>query len=152
MTYQHTQIGYPMLAVTATITAWFIWLQLESRAELPSVDSGTNLLVTGMMVVVALAIASFTWLRVQVDHTYLSIKFSFGVFQKRFLLHDIAYAKIVKNRWYHGWGIHYWWKPRMWIYNVAGFDAIELHLKNGRVYRIGTDEPKLLEQVIKSVI
>jgi hypothetical protein len=36
----------------------------------------------------------------------------------------------------------------MWIYNVSGFDAVEITLKNGNTYRIGTDEPKELEQAI----
>jgi hypothetical protein len=36
----------------------------------------------------------------------------------------------------------------MWIYNVSGFDAVEIKLKNDKIYRIGTDEPKKLEQTI----
>ena len=40
----------------------------------------------------------------------------------------------------------------MWIYNVSGFDAIELTMKNGKIYRIGTDEPEKLEAAIKQVI
>jgi hypothetical protein len=40
----------------------------------------------------------------------------------------------------------------MWIYNVSGFDAVEIKLKNGKVYRIGTDEPKKLEQTILHLI
>ena len=38
--------------------------------------------------------------------------------------------------------------PRMWIYNVAGLDAVEIKLRNGKTYRVGTDEPKKLEQAI----
>jgi len=36
----------------------------------------------------------------------------------------------------------------MWIYNVSGFDAVEIKLKNGKTYRIGTDESQKLEQAI----
>jgi hypothetical protein len=36
----------------------------------------------------------------------------------------------------------------MWIYSVSGFDAVEIKMKNGKRYRIGTDEPKNLEQAI----
>ncbi|MEK7656054.1 MAG: hypothetical protein AAB386_05245 [Patescibacteria group bacterium] len=36
----------------------------------------------------------------------------------------------------------------MWIYNVSGFDAVEIILKNGKIYRIGTDVPKELEVAI----
>jgi hypothetical protein len=38
------------------------------------------------------------------------------------------------------------------VYNVSGFDAVEIKLKNGKRYRIGTDEPKDLEQAIRNSI
>jgi len=40
----------------------------------------------------------------------------------------------------------------MWIFNVSGFDAVELVMKNGKIYRIGTDMPKELEVAIKKGI
>jgi hypothetical protein len=40
----------------------------------------------------------------------------------------------------------------MWIYTVSGFDAVEITLKNGAIFRIGTDEPKALEQSIQQAI
>jgi hypothetical protein len=40
----------------------------------------------------------------------------------------------------------------MWIYNVSGFDAVELKMKNGKVYRIGTDESEKLESALQQSI
>ncbi len=40
----------------------------------------------------------------------------------------------------------------MWIFNVSGFDAVEIRMKRGKIYRIGTDEPEKLETAIKQVI
>ena len=40
----------------------------------------------------------------------------------------------------------------MWVYNVSGFDAVEITLKDIRVYRIGTDRPDELEMAIKQSI
>ena len=40
----------------------------------------------------------------------------------------------------------------MWIYNVSGFDAVEIIMKNGKIYRIGTDVPEELEAAIRQVI
>ena len=40
----------------------------------------------------------------------------------------------------------------MWIFNVFGFNALEIQMKNGKIYRIGTDEPEKLETAIKRVI
>lgn len=37
------------------------------------------------------------------------------------------------------------------MYNVAGYDAVELELRSGRVFRIGTDEPDALLAAIERV-
>jgi len=38
------------------------------------------------------------------------------------------------------------------IFNVSGFDAVEIKMKNGKIYRIGTDEPEKLKNVVTQVI
>ncbi|PIZ54468.1 hypothetical protein COY24_03695, partial [Candidatus Uhrbacteria bacterium CG_4_10_14_0_2_um_filter_41_21] len=57
-------------------------------------------------------------------------------------------VKTVKNHWYYGWGIKIWFWPKMWIYSVSGFNAVEITMRNGKIYRIGTDVPKELEAEI----
>jgi hypothetical protein len=52
---------------------------------------------------------------------------------------DIESAVQVRNSWWHGWGIRK--VSRGWMYNNAGRDAIELSLRSGKVFRIGTDQP-----------
>jgi len=146
--YKHTQIGYLMLVVTLAVLVFFTRAQIMARAEPPSADSGTNLLVTATMALILFILASFVSLQVTIDEKYLQIKFGCGIYQKKFLLSDIISAKTVKNHWYYGWGIRVWLWPKMCIYNVSGFDAVEIKLKNGRTHRIGTDEPEKLEQAI----
>jgi hypothetical protein len=97
-------------------------------------------------------IASFTTLNVMINGKYLKIKFGYGIYRKRFALGEILSAKTVKNHWIYGWGIRYWLWPRMQIFNVSGFDAVEIKMKDGKVYRIGTDDPKKLERVIMQAI
>jgi hypothetical protein len=126
----------------------FIWVYITAAVEPPSADSGSNFAFTATMVLILFILASFGLLQVIIDEKYLRIKFGYGIYQKKFLLNDIASAKTVKNHWYYGWGIRVWLWPKMWIYNVSGFDAVEIKLKNGKTYRIGTDEPKKLEQAI----
>ncbi len=63
---------------------------------------------------------------------------------------DLQKATIVRNRWYYGWGVRL--TARGWLYNVSGFDAVEILLKNGRTYRIGTDKPAKLLLAIEIVI
>ncbi len=152
MTYKHTQIGYLMIVVTLGVLVLFGSMIMSARAEPPSVDSGTNLLVTSVMFLVVALLSSFTMLTVTIDDKYLRVKFGYGIFRKKFLLTDIASVKTVKNHWSYGWGIRLWLWPKMWIYNVSGFDAVEIILKNGRIFRIGTDEPGKLESALKQAI
>ena len=100
------------------------------------------------MAIILFILASFGSLQVIIDEECLRIKFGYGIYKKRFSLSDIRSAKTVKNHRYYGWGIRLWLWPKMWIYNVSGFDAVEIKLKNGKTYRIGTDEPEELEQTI----
>ena len=146
--YKHTQISYLMLVFTLAVLIFFAWLQITARAEPPSVDSGTNFAVTATMALILFILASFATLTMSIDENYLRIKFGYGIFRKKFLLNEIISAKSVKNHWYYGWGIRIWFWPYMWIYNISGFDAVEIIMKNGRVYRLGTDEPKKLELAV----
>ena len=120
--YKHTQIGYLMVVIMLGVLVFFAWLQITARAEPPSADSGANFAITAIMALILFILASFVTLRVVVDGQYLKIRF--------------------------GWGIRLWFWPKMWIFNVSGFDAVELTMKNGKIYRIGTDEPDALEQAL----
>jgi len=148
MNYKHTQFSYLMLIVTLAVLLLFAWLYMTASAEPVSTDSGPNFAITSIMALILFILASFVTLQVIIDGEYLRIKFGFGIFQKKFSLTDIMAVKTVKNHWYYGWGIRIWLWPKMWIYNVSGFDAVEIKLKNGKTYRIGTDEPEKLEQTI----
>jgi len=148
MNYKHTQTGYLILAVTLVVLVLFAWTHITARAEPPSYNSGTNFAMTATMTLILFILASFISLQVIIEGKYLRIKFGYGIYQKKFSLGDIMSAKTVKNHWYYGWGIRGWLWPKMCIYNVSGFDAVEIKLKNGKTYRIGTDEPEKLEQAI----
>ncbi|MDD5290950.1 MAG: hypothetical protein PHZ04_02430 [Patescibacteria group bacterium] len=150
--YKHTQIGYLMLVVTLAVLVLFAWIQITARVEPPSVNSSTNFAVSAIMVLILFILASFTTLTTSIDENYLQIKFRYGIFAKKFALSQIASAQSVKNHWYYGWGVKVWFWPYMWIYNVSGFDAVEIIMRNGKIYRIGTDTPNELEAIIKKAI
>ena len=141
--YKHTQIGYLILSLLFILVVFFIWLNSVIPPEIAS-----NLSFIVIMVLVAFIFASIITLTVTIDENYLRIKFGYGFFGKKFLLSEIASAKSVKNHWYYGWGIRVWFWPYMWIFNVSGFEAVEIKMKNGKIYRIGTDEPEKLETAI----
>lgn len=142
--YRHTQVGYLMIFVTLAVLALFSWLQITARAEPPSYDSGANFAMTAIMALVLFILASFSTLTVAINGQFLKIRFGWGIFRKKFPLAEIAAVRKARNHWYYGWGIRRSFWPRMWIFNVSGFDAVELAMKNGKIYRIGTDEPDAL--------
>jgi len=150
--YKHTQIGCLMIIVTLVVLVLFTYAQITVRSEPPSVDSGANFLVTTIMFLVLLVLSSFTTLTTSIDDKYLRVKFSYGIFKKSFLLSEIVSVRQVKNHWYYGWGIRFWFWPKMSIYNVSGFDAVEIITRNRKIYRIGTDAPNELESAIKQAI
>ncbi len=143
MAYKHTQVGY--LIIVALLAS-----ALSVGIILSQADYGPGLFI--VMFFVLFVIGSFSLLTVTIDKHCLRVKFGFGIFRKNFMLRKIISVRIVRNRWYHGWGIRLSLRPRMWIFNVSGLDAVEIKIQNGKVYRIGTDEPKKLEYAIMQAI
>ena len=86
-------------------------------------------------------------LTVEVDDVSVRLKFGIGLVRKNFRLDEIASCRPVRNQWWWGWGIRL--IPGGWLYNVSGLDAVELGLRNGKTFRIGTDEPKVLSDFIR---
>jgi len=77
---------------------------------------------------------------------FRSLTVCVGKVRKRFRIEDIESSRVVRNRWYYGLGIRK--IQNGWLYNVSGLDAVELQMKDGRRFRIGTDEPyELLEAI-----
>lgn len=139
MLYKHTQPGNLIIYTTCFVVILFAIILTKAKF---------NIGILFLMIFIILLLASFSTLTVLIDGKNLKIKFGYGLFKKTFKLDNIKKAKAVKNRWYYGWGIRVWFWPYMWIYNVSGFDAVEIKMKNNKIYRIGTDEPKKLEKVI----
>ena len=107
--------------------------------------------ITVMLAVInGIVFALFHSLTVRISPSDIAISFGVGLIRKRFPIGDIRSVRIVRNRWYNGFGIR---KIRGgWLYNVSGFDAIEIQLKNERKYRIGTDQPKKLLAAVESAL
>ena len=145
--YKHTQIGYLILLILLALGLFYVWLYGVISTEI-----GSNFAIIAVMALILFMLASFSTLKVTIDENYLRLKFGYGIFWKKFPVREIISAKTVKNHWYYGLGIRLWLWPYMWIYNVSGFDAVEITMKNGKIYRIGTDAPGELETAIKQAI
>ena len=111
---------------------------------------GLGVVTVMAAVILGIVYALFHSLTVRVSRSDIALSFGVGLIRKQFSIGDISSASIVQNRWYNGFGIR---KIRGgWLYNVSGFDAIEIQLKNERKYRIGTNQPKELLAAVESAI
>ncbi len=139
--YQHTQIGY--LTVIAFGIAMFFIVRLMDIY-------GYNWIPLLVLIILGICLVLFATLKVIIEADFMEIRFGIGIIRKKFLLKDIESCQVVKNPWYYGWGIRF--TPHGWLFNVSGFYAIELRMKSGKKYRIGTDMPNELEKAIGQII
>ena len=98
--------------------------------------------------VVALLLASFGSLEVRVDEEAVKLRFGVGLIRRTIALDRIESAARVRNRWWYGWGIRL--TPHGWLWNVAGLDAVELRLTDGKLFRIGTGDPEGLQGALEA--
>lgn len=139
--YQHTQIGYLTIIALAG--------GLLFIARLITVD-GFNWIAFTVMISLGICLVLFATLTVVIEEDVLEIRFGPGIIRKKFPLKEIESCQIVRNPWYYGWGIHL--TPHGWLYNVSGSYAVEIRMKTGKKYRIGTDVPDDLEKAIRQFI
>ena len=139
--YQHTQVGY-FLIVTYSLVILFLGVLniLSDFHPIPLIG----------LVIMVIVLGFFATLTVKVTDRWIEIQFGWGVLRKGFPLKDVEAYQVVENPWYYGWGIRY--TPRGWLFRVSGRSAIELQMKSGKVYRIGTDEPNRLAKALNEAL
>jgi hypothetical protein len=139
--YKHTQIGYLILITFGAAILFLIYLTIVTNF---------NLFTWVILIILLICLGLFATLTVKVNDRIIEIQFGLGIIRKTFSLKDINVYRVVKNPWYYGWGIHF--TSRGWLFNVSGFSAIELEMKNGRIYRIGTDDVEGLAKAIEEAL
>ena len=87
----------------------------------------------------------FNDLTVQTTPPTWSFVFRHRPYPKRIRLAEIAEVEPGAQFWLYGWGIHR--NRHGWLYNVSGWEAVEMILTSGKHLRLGTDEPYRLMQV-----
>jgi hypothetical protein len=136
--YHHTQMGYVILAsIGGAVLLIALLMPLYQF----------NWAAAIVLIILAICLVLFATLTVEIDQDSLRVRFGPGLIRKRFLLQDIESHQMVKNHWYYGWGIRR--APQGWLWNVSGLHAVELLLKNGKRFRIGTDDPEGLSEVLR---
>ena len=139
--YKHTQVGYLVIIAMAAVMV-LIGVVL--------VNAGINWIAIGVLFVIAVALVLFSSLTVVIREDEFEVRFGPGLIRKQFKLDEIESCQVVKNHWYYGWGIRL--TPHGVLYNVSGFHAVEIKLRTGKRFRIGTDVPQELEEAIRLAI
>jgi len=147
--YEHTQPAHLIrVAMGLSIAAILI-----TAAVVPHVEEQTWLrqVAIGSLVVLFVLVTALFWsLTVTVTGEYLAWHFGLGVIRKRVPLTEIESCEPTRTSFWNGWGIH--WSPRGWVYNVSGYGAVEVRLKSGKAFRLGTDEPEALAEAVRNAL
>jgi hypothetical protein len=139
--YEHTQVSWRsrLLFVGGAV----IVLVLPTYRGSPvGADAA---LVAAVLVLLAAGLV-FSRLTVRIERNTLRVAFGVGWPRRVLPLANIAAAQITRTRGFEGWGIRS--TTRGWLWNVAGFDAVLLHLAGGKTFVVGTDESQRLLQAI----
>jgi hypothetical protein len=137
-TYRHTQIGYAI--IYALLIPAFISCAIATISPM--------MRVALIPAVILLLSALLFWkLTVKIDNEILRASFGLGLIRKTARVADIASCEPIRIRWWYGWGIHF--TPYGWLYNVSGWDAVAITLRNSRRFSLGTDDPQGLAAAIR---
>ncbi len=137
--YKHTQAGTALFLVFGIALLILLVLYTFTKQPIPLI-----------IIVPILLIGAFISLTIEIREHLLCWRFGVGLIRKQVKLADIRRIEIVKNPWWYGVGIHH--TPRGWLYNVSGLRGVEITLKNGKRFRLGTNEPDALTRAIKDAI
>ncbi|MDS4058997.1 MAG: hypothetical protein RKP73_10560 [Candidatus Contendobacter sp.] len=135
--YRHTQFGAVVVGSLAASALVLAGLGLANHDPV---------FTWGGPILMGSAALLFHNLTVEIDGTWLRFRFGVGLIRKRIPLAEIVAVQPVRNSWLYGWGIHR--TPHGWLYNVSGREAVEITLTSGKRFRLGTDEPRRLAQVL----
>jgi len=136
--YTHTQPGWVIIAG--------IFLGVMAMMALNAYDF-TILSLWPTLAILMAILALFATLTVTLDDSQALVVFGVGLKMPAIELANVAKAEIVKNSLTAGWGIRL--LPGGIMYNVSGLQAVQLAMKDGYIYRIGTDDPQGLLRAIE---
>jgi len=127
--YERKQYGFAITIPTLLLTLIL--------GGIGTVTANVFLFCTGLFFLLISAL--FYRLIVTVTEDAIRLQFGIGLIKKTIPLRSVVSAEPVRNRWWYGWGIRVY--PRGWMFNISGLDAVELQLRKGPCFRIGTDDP-----------
>lgn len=144
MNYEENQkggvISIALILAMAGLIVTFFLKEDEGRMS--------SLAFIAMTVCLAVVYALFSSLKTQVGSGEIQLKYGVGLIRKQILIRDISEVKVVRNKWFYGWGIRFYGSG--WLWNYSGLDAVELSFKDRNLkFRIGSRNAEKLKLVIE---
>ena len=140
--YEHTQIGHVI------IWSLLVIILITSGALIGSSSHREPPLIVSIILLVCLVL--FYKLRITIEGETLCASFGPGIVSKRVRLTEIVGCEPIRIRWWYGWGIHL--TPCGWLYNVSGFNAVAITLRDGGKFALGTNDPNGLTAALRAAI
>ena len=141
-TYSHRQIG--KIQIWASIIAVIIILITSFFTP--------EILFLLIIVVLALVCGLLLFSTLTVEVTQAGIRIAFGpvpVIRKMITFDQISDFARVESPWYYGWGVRPIRNGK--LYNISGYEGVEIRLTTGKRLRIGTDDQDgLIEALVKT--
>jgi hypothetical protein len=148
--YRHTQVGWTLIVLLVAAVLAELTLVAFGAPQGTLALALSRALSGALVAVVAVVLALFSTLTVAVDDRAVGLWFGFGFLRREVMLVDVVAARPVRSHWYAGWGVRV--IPRGRLYKVGGRDAVELEMDNGRVARVGIDQPDALLAAVQAAL
>lgn len=143
--YRHRQWTWLVLAISTGVVLLVMTIALWD----PPASPAELRFVAGLLILILAPVnVIFSSLLVEVAGGRLRVVFGPGVRVKDVSLEEIASVEAVRTPWWYGYGIRF--TPSGVLYNVAGPHAVEVRLRSGRAFRVGTDEPDRLLEALRA--
>ena len=92
----------------------------------------------------------FRSMTIEISDTELMWFFGSGFTRKRVPMSEVVSAEVVRTSLWNGYGIHY--TSRGWLYNVSGYGAVCVTLRNGKRICLGSDEPGVVAEKLAKTL
>jgi hypothetical protein len=139
--YEHRQVGW------ITVIALFAIAVLICVAAAISAPSERTLSYSLVPIVLVVA-ALFSTLTVRVTDKRMMWYFGVTGIGRSVALTEIASIRAIKTSILEGWGIHLTWHG--WVWNVSGFNAVQIILRSGTRFAVGTPNPQAVIDAVQS--
>lgn len=139
--YQHKQYAIFIFVILGWIGAFIALAWNLIGADIPLMAFSAILVLVAFL---------FHGLTIKVSDKNVSWAFGPGVFGKTVTFDEIESVRAVSNSFRHGIGLRI--THDGWVYSVSGFSAVELAMKDGTHYRLGTNDQEGLFAALREHI